>query len=246
MPDRFTVYDVFAVLIPGILIGTLFALTAHNVTGWRLPTWTTDLGDAGKVLAVLVVGYAFGELLQALGKAVTTGLRRLVHKGPHASFDSLLEGSKFWSEEFRGEVLIALQDRYGQLPRTTDPTYRRRLHEVTDRAFKLVETKDASVGRQLAEQHQMRAYFVGFGLLTSYTLSVLARRPVAGHGATLILVGATCGALAGLAGWRMFEKDRTVATYIWTHFLELMHDERIAQLPAQGEMVRIEGALALG
>jgi hypothetical protein len=57
LQDRFSVYDVFAVLVPGVIFMYLLAFTLDRAMGVKLFDWSGSVGDAA------------GALLQALGKA---------------------------------------------------------------------------------------------------------------------------------------------------------------------------------
>ena len=67
MQDRFTVYDVFAVFVPGVIYMYLLAFTLDRAVGVKLFDWTGSVGD---VALLFVFEYAAGALLQALGKAL--------------------------------------------------------------------------------------------------------------------------------------------------------------------------------
>jgi hypothetical protein len=67
LQDRFSVYDVFAVLVPGVIFMYLLAFTLDRAMGVKLFDWTGSVGDAA---LLFVFGYAAGSLLQALGKAL--------------------------------------------------------------------------------------------------------------------------------------------------------------------------------
>lgn len=237
MPDRFTVYDVFAVLIPGVVFGALLAVTLGLAYELDLASAMGTLGDGALVIAVLVFGYAVGELLQALGKLVTSTVRRRCTGGMPATPRSLLPSDDphaidIWTQEFKDAALAALQARYGtRPPGRADVTSYDHLKGMTLQAYKWVEGKDTLVSRHLAQQHQMRAFSVAFTLLAIVAFTGAAygawfsrTTPVA----PLIFLGAVYGVLATLAWWRMVEKDRTFAKHVLCRFLELTEEERDA------------------
>lgn len=55
MQDRFSVYDVFAVLVPGVIFMYLLAFTLDRAVGVKLFDWTGSVGDAA---LLFVFGYA--------------------------------------------------------------------------------------------------------------------------------------------------------------------------------------------
>jgi hypothetical protein len=67
LQDRFTVYDVFAVLVPGVIFMYLLAFTLDRAVGVQLFDWKGSIGDAA---LLFVFGYAAGAFLQALGNAL--------------------------------------------------------------------------------------------------------------------------------------------------------------------------------
>jgi hypothetical protein len=67
LQDRFSVYDVFAVLVPGVIFMYLLAITFDRAMDFKLFDWTGRVGDAS---LLFVFGYAAGVLLQVLGKAL--------------------------------------------------------------------------------------------------------------------------------------------------------------------------------
>lgn len=240
MPDRFTVYDVFAVLIPGVVFSVLLSVTIGTAYNLDLASLPGTLGDGALVLGVLVFGYAIGELLQATGKLVTSTVRHRLTGGMPATPRSLLpcddpHAIDLWTQGFKDAALAALRARYGVAPPgpAETATYQH-LTDLTLRAYKWVEGKDTLVSRHLAQQHQMRAFFVAFAFLA------LVASGSASHGAwfggptpaaPLFFLSILYGILAALAWWRMVEKDRTFAKHVLCRFLELTEEEsRASQL----------------
>lgn len=235
MPDRFTVYDVFAVLIPGVIWGVLLGVTLGFAYELDLASLMNSVGDGGVVLAALVFGYAIGELLQATGKFVTSMVRRRLTGGMPATPRSLLPADDphaidIWPQKFKDVALARLQARYDpESSGTTNVISYDYLTGMTLQAYKWVEGKDSLVSRHLAQQHQMRAFFVAFALLSLVALGS------ASHGAwfggttpvlALFLAAVLYGTLATLAWWRMIEKDRTFARHVLCRFLELTDEEK--------------------
>ncbi len=215
MTERFTAYDIFAVLIPGTVFAFLIALTLQQVADLQFLDWNGGFGDA---TVLIITGYAAGVFLQALGKAVSQSQLWRRHHGGLAAAGLLLPKSKLYSEEFKRDTLNRLQERYSALPSPQDPTYLHRLEELTSRAYKHVEQGDPQVNRHLAEQHQMRAHVIGFTLLT---IATLASIPVGARSITFHLVlAAIYGALAVLARWRMKDKDIALARHVLSRFME--------------------------
>lgn len=214
MTERFTVYDIFAVLVPGAVFDFLLVLTLRHAADLRLFDWTGGFGDA---TVLIITGYASGVLLQALGNALTQSPPWRWYRRVPATAAVLLPNSRHFSEEFKGETLTALQECYGSLPAPQDATYTHRLREMTFRAYKHVEAIDPQVHRHLAEQHQMRAYLVGFALLT---IVALVSIPFGGRSLFFHLtLAAIYGVLTLLAGWRMENKDVSLARHVLTRFV---------------------------
>jgi hypothetical protein len=100
LQNRFTVYDVFAVLIPGVTFLYLLAFTLDRAVGVRLFDWTGAVGDAA---LLLIFGYATGTLLHALGNALIERPWRFIRGVGKASASGTLQG-----EEAVGESLAPL------------------------------------------------------------------------------------------------------------------------------------------
>ena len=215
MTERFTAYDIFAVLVPGVVFDFLLAVTLRHAADFPLFDWTGGFADA---TVLVIAGYAAGVFLQALGNAVTRSPLWRRYRGGLATAALLLPESRHYSDEFKHDALTALQARYGSLPSQQDPSYFRRLEELAFRAYKQVEARDPQVQRHLAEQHQMRAYVVGFALLAIVTLLSIpvGERPLLFH----VSLTAIYGGLTLLAGWRMANKDVTLARHVLSRFLE--------------------------
>jgi hypothetical protein len=67
LQDRFTVYDVFAVLVPGVIFMYFLACTLDRAVGVQLFDWKGSIGDAA---LLFVYRYAAEAFLQALGNAL--------------------------------------------------------------------------------------------------------------------------------------------------------------------------------
>ena len=105
MQDRFTVYDVFAMLVPGVVFIYLLAFTLDRAVGIQIFDWTGSVGDA---TLLLIFGYAAGTLLQAIGNGLVERMWRRVRGGqPMATM--LMSGSNKLSQGFKNEVLATLQ-----------------------------------------------------------------------------------------------------------------------------------------
>lgn len=218
MTERFTVYDIFAVLVPGAIFDLLLALTLRHATGFRVFDWRGGFGDA---TVLIVVGYATGVLLQALGKAATHFKIFPEHMKTSATVRLIASDSKDISAELRRDFLDALQEHYGPLPADKDDTYKQRLKEMAYRAYKALEPDDPLVRRHLAEHHQMRAYFVSFTLLAMLGLACIASRE-----RSMWFYAAVVGAYAAmsaLACWRMADKDVDLGRHIIFGFLKMKH-----------------------
>jgi hypothetical protein len=212
LQDRFTVYDVFAVLVPGVVFMYLLAFTLDRAVGVRVFDWTGGFGDAA---LLLVFGYAAGNLLQALGKALIERPWLWARSGqPTATM--LTSGSKKLSEDFKGGVLEALDATYGELSLGEhDKGYRKLLEDRTYRAWKTVAPGDPQAQRFLAETHAMRAFAAAFLILALVTLAggffygdenMTART----HG-TLIMA---YGVLFVASLWRMEDKAVSFARHV--------------------------------
>jgi hypothetical protein len=216
LTERFTVYDVFAVLVPGTVFLLLLAGTLRYLVGITAIEWTGGIGDA---TVLVVAGYATGVLLQAIGDAVTGSKPWRRWRGGPARVKLLLAEPGRFSEELRVEVLEALVARYGELPPPTDESYERRLREVTYRAFKHVRAGDPTVDRLLAEHHQMRAFMVGFVILA---VIAIVSSPLPGPHPCVTHAGAaiTYGTLALLLFRRMEKKDTDMANHVLARFID--------------------------
>ena len=218
MQDRFTVYDVFAVLVPGVIFMYLLAFTLDRAVGVRLFEWTGSVGDAA---LLFIFGYAAGALLQALGKALIERPWLWARRGqPTATL--LMPGSKKLSPSTKGDVLAALRAAYGEPPvGEEEPGYRKLLEDRTYRAWKTVAPDDPQAQRFLAEVHAMRAFALAFLVLV---VVVLAGAGIYGEGK---MTPRTYGTLAGLyallfvvSAWRMENKAATFARHVLAAFAE--------------------------
>jgi hypothetical protein len=219
MTDRFTVYDIFAVLVPGVLVSALLVVTARRLAGIEILDWTGGAGDAA---LLVIAGYAVGSLLQALGDLVVDPLW-LKLRGGQPTATLLLPDSDGLSDGMKEEILAALAVRYGTLP-PPDPTgtYRQRLEEVTYRALKHERAKDPLTDRFQAEHHQMRAAAVGFAALAVLAASGPLLDSPTSWGANGG-VAAIYALLCALALWRMEDKAVHFAKHVLTCFANI-HD----------------------
>ena len=216
MTERFTVYDIFGILVPGAVFLILLAGTLRFLVGDPGVDWTGGVGDA---TVLIISGYAIGVLLQTIGAAITRGLPWRRWRGEYARVNLLVSETTTYTEELRVEVVNALVERYGELPAPEDPRHRRRLQEVTYRAYKHVRAKDPDVGRLFAEHHQMRAYAVALSLLT--IISLLSTpfgklQPWFIH----VAIAVGYGALAWLFVQRMEKKDEELAHHVHARFAD--------------------------
>ncbi len=218
MQDRFTVYDVFAVLVPGVIFMYLLAFTLDRAVGVQLFNWKGSIGDA----ALLVVfGYAAGALLQALGTALIERPWRRVRGGqPTATL--LMSDSDELSENTKRDVLDALRAAYGELPLGEKAEgYRELLEDRTYRAWKTVEPSDPQAQRFLAEVHAMRAFAAAFLVLFVETL---AGAGIYGKDDLTLRIHGTLAVLYALlfltSLWRMENKALTFARHVLVAFAE--------------------------
>lgn len=167
MQDRFTVYDVFAVLVPGVIFMYLLAFTLDRVVGVELFDWTGSVGDAA---LLFVFGYAAGALLQAFGKALIEAPWRWLRGGqPTATL--LMPNSRRLASSTKEDALGALRTAYGESPLgENDKGYRKLLEDRTYRAWKTIAPDDPQAQRFLAEAHAMRAFAAAFLVLVVVTL----------------------------------------------------------------------------
>ncbi len=216
MADRFTVYDIFAVLVPGAVFNFLMAVTLKHFADSEIFAWSGGFGDA---TVLIITGYASGVLLQALGNAFTESSIWQQKRGGPATMSLLLPDTMRCTEEFKHEALAAIEKHYGPLPAVTDATYQRVLRERAFRVYKQVAADDPAVSRFLAEHHQMRAYAVAFFLLTVMALATIplgGDLPVLAHLALAVgFAGLSC-----LAIWRMEDKDEVLGVHVLTRYLE--------------------------
>jgi len=224
LQDRFTVYDVFAVLVPGVIFMYLLAFTLDRAVGVELFDWTGSIGDAA---LLFVFGYAAGALLQALGKALVEP-PWLWARGGQPTATLLMPGSKKLSENAKGQALGALQAAHGELPLgEKDKGYRKLLEDRTYRAWKTVAPDDPQAARFLAEAHAMRAFAVAFFVLFAVTLlgPVIYKdgnMSLRTHGTLSVLY-----ALLFLASlWRMENKAVTFARHALVAFTDKISERK--------------------
>lgn len=212
MEERFTVYDVFAVLVPGVVFMYLLYFSLDRAAGVQVFGWTGGFGDAA---LLLIFGYAAGTLLQAVGKVlIEKPWRRL--RGGQPTATMLMPKSKKLSDGYKSDVLRALDALCGGSHLGEgDKGYREVLEERTYRAWKTVAPNDAQAQRFLAEAHAMRAFAVVFFSLALVTLvggyfygeEALTFRV---HG--VLVVAYAFLFLAAL--WRMEDKSVTFARHL--------------------------------
>jgi hypothetical protein len=167
LQDRFTVYDVFAVLVPGVVFLYLLSFTLSRVAGISIFDWTGGVGDA---TLLLIFGYAAGTLLQASGN-VLIERSWLRIRGGRPTATILMSNSKKFSDDYKNEVLVALDRLYGESPLgEKDEGYRTLLEERTYRAWKTVAPDDTQAQRFQAEAHAMRAFAMAFFFLVLVAL----------------------------------------------------------------------------
>lgn len=224
MQDRFTIYDVFAVLVPGVIFMYLLAFTLERAVGVQLFNWTGSIGDT---VLLFIFGYTAGALLQTLGNALIERPWRRVRGGqPTATL--LMPDSKKFSENTKEDVLGALRIAYGQSSLgMKDEGYRKLLEDRTYRAWKTVAPTDPQGQRFLAEVHAMRAFAASFLVLFVVTLAgavmygdeVMTLRT---HGTLAVLyVFLFLGAL-----WRMEDKAVTFARHVLVAFTKKVNERK--------------------
>jgi hypothetical protein len=215
LTERFTVYDVFAVLVPGAVFSFLLAVTLRDLAGIRILNWSGGFGDA---TVLLIAGYAAGVLLHALGNLLAR-VGKTRRRPGHGTSSLLLPGSTHFSEAFKQEALSALEERFGALPASDHPDYRPLLDEKSFRLYKSIESTDTTVPRFLAEQHQMRANTVGFTILAVIAFATIPIVPSPPWQVHMALAG-VYGLLASLSVWRMEEKGASLGRHVLARFLE--------------------------
>lgn len=230
--ERFTVYDIFGILVPGaiflLLLVTTLSYLVGSPAGDPLVDWTGGFGDA---TVLVIAGYGVGVLLQTIGAAVTGSKLWRDRRGGYARVNLLIAETTTYTETLRVEVLDALVQRYGELPEPGDAKHQRRLQEVTYRAYKHVRASDPDAGRLFAEHHQMRAYAVAFALLAIIAMVSIPfgnLRPCLIHMA--IAVG--YGSLAWLFTKRMEKKDNELAHHVHARFTD---DVKFESVSSQGK-----------
>ncbi len=218
MQDRFTVYDVFAVLVPGVIFMYLLAFTLDRAVGVKLFDWTGSVGDAA---LLFVFGYAAGALLQAFGKALIEG-PWLWFRGGQPTATLLMPDSKKLSPSTKGDVLGTLRAAYGESSLgEKEEGYRKLLEDRTYRAWKTVAPGDPQAQRFLAEVHAMRAFALAFLVLV---VVVLAGAAIYGDEDMTLRTHGTLAVLYALlfviSVWRMENKAVTFARHVLTAFAE--------------------------
>lgn len=217
-------YDVFAVLVPGVIFMYLLAFTLDRAVGLQLFDWTGSIGDAA---LLFIFGYAAGALLQALGKALIEGPWRWTRGGqPTATL--LMPDSKKLSASTKGDVLATLGAAYGESPLgDRDEGYRKLLEDRTYRAWKAVAPTDPQAHRFLAEVHAARAFAVAFFVLFVVTL---AGAGIYGDEDMTLRIHGTLAVvyvlLLSISLWRMENKAVTFARHVLFNFVEKTTDER--------------------
>jgi hypothetical protein len=210
--DRFTVYDVFAVLVPGVVFLYLLSFTLNRVAGISVFDWTGGIGDA---TLLVIFGYAAGTLLQAVGHLLIESIWRRLRGGqPTATL--LMSRSKKLSNDYKREVLGALEKLYGKLPvDEKEDRYRDALEERTYRAWKMVAAGDPQAQRFQAEAHAMRAFATAFVVLT--LVALIGGFFFGGEASRLATYGGlavTYLLLFVAAVWRMENKSVTFAQHV--------------------------------
>lgn len=224
MQDRFSVYDVFAVLVPGVIFMYLLAFTLDRAVGVKLFDWTGSVGDAA---LLFVFGYAAGALLQALGKALIESPWLWIRGGqPTATL--LMPNSKKLSENAKEQALGALRTAHGELPLgEKDKGYRKLLEDRTYRAWKSVAPNNPQAQRFLAEAHAMRAFAAAFLVLFVVTLLGAG---VYGDGDITLRTHGTLSVLYALlflaSLWRMDNKSVTFARHTLVTFTEKVGERK--------------------
>jgi hypothetical protein len=224
LQDRFTVYDVFAVLVPGVIFMYLLAFTLERAVGVQLFDWKGSIGDAA---LLFVFGYAAGALLQALGNALIERPWLWVRSGqPTATL--LMPSSKKLTGNTKEEVLKALRTTYGELPEAKrDRDYRKLLEDKTYRAWKTIAPNDPQAQRFQAEMHAMRAFAVASLILLTVTL---AGAGIYGDGNMTLRTHGTLAVLYALlfvtAVWRMENKAVTFARHVLIAFAKKVSERK--------------------
>ncbi len=216
MQDRFTVYDVFAVLVPGVIFMYLLAFTLDRAVGVQLFEWTGSVGDAA---LLFIFGYAAGALLQALGKALIESPWLWV-RGGQPTTTLLMPDSKKLSPSTKGDVLGALRAAYGEPSLgEKDAGYRKLLEDRTYRAWKTVAPDDPQAQRFLAEVHAMRAFALAFLVLF---VVVLGGAGIYGDGNMTLRTHGTLAVvyalLFAISVWRMENKAVIFARHVLAAF----------------------------
>ncbi len=224
MQDRFTMYDVFAVLVPGVIFMYLLAFTLDRAVGVQLFDWTGSIGD---VTLLFAFGYAAGALLQALGNALY-GRPWIRFRGGQPTARLLMPGSSVLSENTKRDVLKALRAHYGELPLgEKDYGYRELLEDRTFRAWKTVSPGDPQARRFLAEVHAMRAFAAAFLVLFVVTLAGAA---IYATGDMTLRIHGTLAVLYALLFltwvWRMENKAVTFARHVLVAFTEKASEKK--------------------
>lgn len=111
MIGKFNLYDVFAVLLPG-----LFALWIIPVAGIADMSsfMPTDLGDLTTTSMFLAIGYVVGLLIQAIGQLLTERMLTLAWGGfPSARVLLPSEHDDTVTDEYKADVRHAVKDMWG-------------------------------------------------------------------------------------------------------------------------------------
>jgi hypothetical protein len=224
LQDRFTTYDVFAVLIPGVIFMYLLAFTLDRAVGVQLFDWTGSIGDAA---LLFIFGYAAGALLQALGNTLIERPWRWARDGqPTATL--LMPDSKKLSESTKEDVVGALRATYGESPLgEKDQGYRKFLEDRTYRAWKTVAPNDPQAQRFLAEVHAMRAFAAAFVVL--FVVTVAGAGIYGDEDMTLRAHGTMAALYAVLflaSLWRLENKAVAFARHVLAAFTEKVSERK--------------------
>ncbi|MDQ5823412.1 MAG: hypothetical protein M3441_04260 [Chloroflexota bacterium] len=108
MQDKFDIYDLLGYIIPGALaLGLLYWFS----TGFLALTWPLELNSLGESLVLIVVGYFFGQIVQAVGHKLS---RRYIEKwGGYFSQQFVHPDNTTFSAEFKKQVQQCAEEAFG-------------------------------------------------------------------------------------------------------------------------------------
>ena len=217
MLAKFSIYDVYAHLIPGIVTIELGLVTWHIFTEGQL----LGVSELPEALLLIVPGYWLGIFLQVIGKLLVYPLWLRI-RGGYPTATMLSTSSRAFTSNYKRRLLDALGFPDQAIPRRSDVGMLRKIQERTYEIYKGAEERDPTTLRFLAEHHGARAYVTAFILLSVYAATLAVTQGLSGAGddknnLTLIVL-VMYPLLAFLSIWLLENKGKSFARHILVRF----------------------------